>query len=56
MLVDRVLGSGSRATDKQLSYVKQLLGTNHVLNNDVSHIDGKAAAARWIDAAKLKQP
>ena len=54
-LIQRILTSESRASDKQMAYMLNLLKRNHLLQVTVEDVDSSASASRWIDAAKVKQ-
>ena len=52
-LVERILGSTSRATDKQMYHISNFLDSNHNLKTKPRDIDSTVAAASWITAAAI---
>ena len=53
-LITRFRGQQSRASDKQLIYMYDLMQRNHRLQLLVTDIDSRSMASQWIDDAKNK--
>ena len=53
-LIERFLACESRASDKQLIYIHDLMQKNHRLELLVTDIDSRSLASEWIEHAKRR--
>ena len=52
VMIQRFLNQTSRATDRQIVYMNQLLRANHTLTLNTEEVDSKGAATSWITTAQ----
>ena len=52
VMIQRFLNQTSRATDRQIVYMNQLLRANHTLTLNTEDVDSKGAATSWITTAQ----